>query len=69
MNQVNIVKYLGMQLDERLTCNKKRRKKELGIKLHQLYRFIGKKSQLNLENKLLQYESILNPIWTYGIQL
>jgi len=29
----------------------------------------GRKSKLSLENKLLIYKPILNPIWTYGIPL
>ena len=28
-----------------------------------------RKSQLSLDNKLLVYKVILNPVWTYGIQL
>lgn len=34
-----------------------------------MYWMIARKSQLNLENKLLLYKTILKPIWTYGIQL
>jgi len=34
-----------------------------------MYWFIGKKSKLSLENKLLIYKTILKPIWTYGIPL
>jgi hypothetical protein len=30
---------------------------------------LGKHSPLSLENKLLLYKTILNPIWTYGILL
>jgi hypothetical protein len=31
--------------------------------------FLGRKSNLSLENKTLIYKCILKPIWTYGIQL
>jgi hypothetical protein len=30
---------------------------------------IGRKSKLMTENKLLLYKAIINPIWSYGIQL
>jgi hypothetical protein len=34
-----------------------------------MYWFLGTKSSLSLENKLLLYKVIIKPIWTYGIQL
>ena len=34
-----------------------------------MYWFLGKKSSLSLENKLLLYKVIIKPIWTYGIEL
>jgi hypothetical protein len=34
-----------------------------------MYWFLGKKSSLSLENKLLLYKVITKPIWTYGIEL
>jgi hypothetical protein len=34
-----------------------------------MYWLLGRTSQLSLSNKLLLYKTILNPIWTYGIQL
>jgi len=30
---------------------------------------IGRKSKLTTEKKLLMYKAILNPIWSYGVQL
>jgi hypothetical protein len=30
---------------------------------------LGRKSQLSTTNKLLLHKTVLNPIWTYGIQL
>lgn len=34
-----------------------------------MYWFIGRKSKLFLDNKVLLYKTILKPVWTYGIQL
>jgi hypothetical protein len=41
----------------------------LNLKVRQMSWFLGRKSKLSLENKTLIYKCILNPIWTYGIQL
>lgn len=69
--QANDAKYLGMHLDRRLTWQKHifTKRKQLGLKLSQMYWIIGRKSQLSLENKILLYKAILKPVWTYGIQL
>jgi hypothetical protein len=34
-----------------------------------MYWLLGRKSKLFTNNKLLLYQAILKPIWTYGIQL
>lgn len=34
-----------------------------------MYWLIGRRSQLSMENKLLLYKTIIQPVWTYGIQL
>lgn len=69
--QANDVKYLGMHLDRRLTWHKHiiTKRKQLGLKLSQMYWIIGRRSQLSLDNKILLYKAILKPVWTYGIQL
>ena len=58
-------------MDRKLTWRKHitTKRKQLDLKLRKLYRIIGRKSQLSLENKLVVYKSILQPIWTYGVQL
>jgi hypothetical protein len=68
--QADEVKYLGINLDWRLTWHKHvtTKQKQLDLKLRNLYWIIGRKSQLSLENKLLVYKVILKPVWTYGIQ-
>jgi len=69
--QRETAKYLGIHLDRRLTWQKEIfiKRKQLGLQLHRMYGFIGRKSKLSLENKLLIYKTILKPIWTYGIPL
>ncbi|KAF7286364.1 hypothetical protein GWI33_005660 [Rhynchophorus ferrugineus] len=69
--QAEQVKYLGMHLDRRLTWKKHilYKRKQLRLKLYQMYWLIVRKSKLSLDNKVLLYESILKPIWSYGIHL
>jgi hypothetical protein len=69
--QAEDVKYLGINLDKRLTLRKLifTKRKHLGITLTKLYWLLGRRSKLNLSNKLLIYNVAIKPIWTYGIQL
>ena len=34
-----------------------------------MYWLLGSNSELNLDNKILLYKTILKPVWTYGIEL
>jgi hypothetical protein len=65
------VKCMDIHLDRKLIWYKHifTKRKQLDLKLRKLYWIIGRKSQLSLGNKLLVYKAILNPIWTYGVQL
>lgn len=69
--QAESVKYLGMHFDRRLTWQKHiwSKRKQMGLKVRQMYWMIGRNSQLTVENKLLLYKIIIKPIWTYGSQL
>jgi hypothetical protein len=69
--QTSDVKYLGLHLDNHLTWIKHffTMLKHLGILLTKLHWLVGRKSKLNLRNKLLIYRVIIKPVWTYGIQL
>ena len=71
LTQTDDVKYLGIHLDRKLTWRKHitAKRKQLDLKLRNLYWLTGRKSQLSLANKLLVYKVILKPIWTCGVQL
>jgi hypothetical protein len=45
------------------------REEKLDIAFTKMYWLLGRKSKLSTNNKLLIYNTILKPIWAYGIQL
>jgi hypothetical protein len=69
--QAQDVKYLGIHLDKRLTWHKYIfiKRKHLGITLTKLFWLLGRRSKLNLSNKLLIYKVAIKSICTYGIQV
>jgi hypothetical protein len=44
-------------------------RKQIDLKVKDLYWVIGRKSPASLESKVLLYKTIIKPIWTYGIKL
>lgn len=69
--QLNEAKYLGMHMDRRLTWKTHilKKRKEMDLKVKQMYWLLGRRSLLAPENKILLYKTIIKPIWTYGIEL
>jgi len=69
--QADEVKYLGIHLYRRFTWRKHitTKRKQLDLKVRNLYWINGRKSQISLEDKLIVYKVILKTVWTYEIQL
>jgi len=67
----DVVRYLGLSIDRRLTWNPhiKLKRQELKRRFSLLYKLIGRNSTLSTQNKLLLYKTVLRPIWTYGLEL
>jgi hypothetical protein len=63
--------HLGIYLDRRLTWQSHIfvKRKQLGLEFQQMYWILEIKSELSIENRLLNYNTIVKPIWTYGIPL
>ena len=45
------------------------KKEELTLKYRKMYWLMGRYSALSVYNKLMLYQQVLKPVWTYGIQL
>lgn len=67
----NEAKYLGMTLDCKLRWNAhvKMKSVELRLKWRKMHWLMGRKSKLSVHNKIILYNQMLKPIWTYGAQL
>lgn len=71
MPQADSARYLGMHLDSRMTwkVHVKMKGQQIKAKMRQLYWLIGRQSVLDVSCKLLLYNQIIKPIWTYGLAL
>jgi hypothetical protein len=63
------LRYRFLLIITRLTWHKHifTKRKQLGLTLTKMHLLLGLKSQLSTTNKLLLYQTILKPIWTYSI--
>jgi hypothetical protein len=50
-------------------AHKKKKRDVVNLKFKSLHWLMGRNSSLSLENKLLIYNAIIKPIWTYGIEI
>ncbi|CAB0012141.1 unnamed protein product [Nesidiocoris tenuis] len=68
---VNEAKYLGTTLDAKLRWKEpvKKNKTELVLKLRKMHWLIGRQSTMTISNKLLLYNQVLKPVWSYDAQL
>lgn len=64
-------KYLGLNLDVKLKwkVHVKMKTEQLKLKYKSMYWLLGRDSQLSIKNKLLVYQQVLKPVWTYGLPL
>jgi hypothetical protein len=69
--QSSTAKYLGLHLDSRLTWKQyiAKKRKQVDLKVKDIYWIIGRKSTTSLDSKLLLYKTIIKPIWIYGTEL
>jgi hypothetical protein len=64
-------KYLDIYLDNHLTWKEhiRKKRKQIDLKIKDMYWIIGRNSKLSLENKILLYKTIIKPIWTYVAEI
>ena len=69
--QTKTIKYLGIHMVAKMTWKQHISSKieQIRIKRREMYWLTSRDSKLNMGNKLLIYETIIKPIWTYGIAL
>jgi hypothetical protein len=60
-----------MTLDAKLRWKEhvKKKTEELNIKYRKVKWLLGRMSQLSIQNKIMLFNRIIKPVWTYGIQL
>ena len=62
---------MGLNIDAKLKGKEhvKKKTEEVKLKYRSMYWLLGRNSHLTIKNKVLVYQNVLKPIWTYGLQL
>jgi hypothetical protein len=69
--RVHTVRYLGLHFDAKLTWSHHihTKREQMDLKAKEINWLIGRRSPLTYDNKVLIYNTVLKPIWTYGCEL
>jgi hypothetical protein len=63
------MRYLRIHLDKTFNWKEHtvKKRKHIDAKIKEFYWLLGRKSYLNLENKILIYKTVIKSMWTYGM--
>jgi hypothetical protein len=69
-NRSSKIPRIKLKLQVELEITHRQERKQMDLRTKQINWLTGKKkSHLSIENKLLIYQAVIKPIWSYGIEL